>query len=277
MDLHHRFTVPAGVEETWAHFSDIEGVAGCFPGATVTEADAESFSGTVKVKLGPIALVYNGSGTFVEKDEQGRRMVIDAKGKDKRGNGTAGAKVTATMTEAGPGSTDVDVSTDLSITGKAAQFGRGNVIKDVSDKLLGQFVSCLEQQLSSTDDGGAAAAPDAPPEEEPTLAAPPGDAPTPDPAAPTAAVGSASSPAGAPAPDPQAPASSGTPVGDTAAAASPPGAGPPPPRPKPRPAQQDDAIDLGATVLPVLARAYWKQALGVAAVVAIIWWLLGRD
>ena len=66
MELQHRFTVPAGVEETWAHFNDIEGVAGCFPGATVTEADAESFSGTVKVKLGPIALVYTGSGTFVE-------------------------------------------------------------------------------------------------------------------------------------------------------------------------------------------------------------------
>ena len=151
MELHHRFTVPAGVEETWAHFNDIQGVAGCFPGATVTEADAESFTGTVKVKLGPIALVYNGSGTFVEKDEAGRRMVIDAKGKDKRGNGTAGATVTATMTESGPDSTDVEVSTDLNITGKAAQFGRGNVIKDVSDKLLGQFVSCLEQQVGSGD------------------------------------------------------------------------------------------------------------------------------
>ena len=76
-------------------------------------------------------------------------MVIDAQGKDKRGNGTAGAKVTATMTEAAPGSTDVDVATDLSITGKAAQFGRGNVIKDVSDKLLGQFVACLEQRLGA--------------------------------------------------------------------------------------------------------------------------------
>ena len=149
MELNHRFTVPGGVEETWAHFSDIEGVARCFPGATVTEADTESFSGTVKVKLGPIALVYNGTGSFVEKDDAAHRMVIDAKGKDKRGNGTAGAMVTATMTEAGPGSTDVEVSTDLNITGKAAQFGRGNVIKDVSDKLLGQFVACLEQRLAA--------------------------------------------------------------------------------------------------------------------------------
>ena len=104
------------------------------------------------MKLGPIALVYNGSGTFVEKDEAAHRFVVDAKGKDKRGNGTAGAKVTLTMADAG-GSTDVEVVTDLAITGKPAQFGRG-VMQDVSDKLLGQFVACLETRLS----GGAPAA-----------------------------------------------------------------------------------------------------------------------
>ena len=277
MELHHRFTVPAGVEETWAHFSDIEGVAGCFPGATVTEADTESFSGTVKVKLGPIALVYNGSGTFVEKDESAHRMVIDARGKDKRGNGTAGAKVTATMTEAGPGSTDVDVATDLSITGKAAQFGRGNVIKDVSDKLLGQFVACLEQQMGS----GSGAPADPPPGEEPAPAPPPGAAPTTVAGAATGAGtgsdtatpvdGTSLPPAEAPVPDPQAPTSS------AAAAATPPAAGPPPPRPQP-PQQQDDAIDLGATVLPVLLRAYWKPVVAaLVVVVAVIWWLVGRD
>ncbi len=91
MELSHRFTVPIGVEETWAHFNDIASVAECFPGAQVTEADEESFSGSVKVKLGPIALLYNGSGTFVEKDDEAHRFVVDAKGKDKRGNGTAGA------------------------------------------------------------------------------------------------------------------------------------------------------------------------------------------
>ena len=116
------------------------------PGAQVTEADEESFSGSVKVKLGPIALLYNGSGTFVEKDAEAHRFVVDAKGKDKRGNGTAGAKVTVSMAEAG-GSTDVSVETDLAITGKPAQFGRG-VMQDVSDKLLGQFVACLEQRLA---------------------------------------------------------------------------------------------------------------------------------
>ena len=157
MELSHRFTVPIGVEETWAHFNDIASVAECFPGAQVTEADEESFSGSVKVKLGPIALLYNGSGTFVEKDAEAHRFVVDAKGKDKRGNGTAGAKVTVSMAEAG-GSTDVSVETDLAITGKPAQFGRG-VMQDVSDKLLGQFVACLEQRLAGPAESSDASEP----------------------------------------------------------------------------------------------------------------------
>src|SRR4051794_5924654 len=147
MDLTHRFTVPTSVDETWAVFQDIASVAECFPGATVTSAEGDSFSGSVKVKLGPIALVYNGSGTFVEKDDSAHRFVVDAKGRDKRGNGTAGAKVTLQMAAAEAG-TDVEVVTDLSITGKPAQFGRG-VMQDVSDKLLGQFVECLEQRLTA--------------------------------------------------------------------------------------------------------------------------------
>jgi carbon monoxide dehydrogenase subunit G len=240
VELQHQFTVPAGVEETWAHFNDIASVAECFPGAQVTEADEQSFTGTVKVKLGPIALVYNGTGTFVEKDEAGHRMVIDAKGKDKRGNGTAGAKVTAVMTETEPGTTEVSVTTDLAITGKAAQFGRGNVMKDVSDKLLGQFVSCLEQRMDGSDAAApeepaavAAAAPPAPPEEESAPTAPPGDT---TPAAPA-----------------------------------------PAPAPEPPPKRDDEALDLGATVLPVLARAYWKQALAALAAVALIMWWVSRD
>ena len=131
-------------------------MAACFPGATVTSVEGDTFQGSCKVKLGPIALVYNGTGTFVEKDESAHRMVIDAKGKDKRGNGTAGAHVTATMTEAGTG-TRVEVLTDLAITGKPAQFGRG-VMQDVSDKLLGQFTACLEQKVGDASAASAAAA-----------------------------------------------------------------------------------------------------------------------
>src|SRR6478736_2052902 len=153
MDLTHRFTVPVPIDEAWAHFNDIGSVAECFPGASVTSAEGDTFAGSVKVKLGPIALVYCATSTFTEKDEATHRMVVDAKGKDKRGNGTAGAAVVMTMTEAGT-STDIEVVTDLAITGKPAQFGRG-VMQDVSDKLLGQFVACLEQRFEGS--GGAAA------------------------------------------------------------------------------------------------------------------------
>ena len=156
MDLRHEFTVPAPIDQTWAAFNDIESVAGCFPGAKVTAVEGETFTGSCKVKLGPIALIYNGTGTFVEKDESAHRMVIDAKGKDKRGNGTAGAHVTATMTEQGT-STHVEVLTDLNITGKPAQFGRG-VMEDVSNKLLGQFTACLEQKVGDSSDTTDAAA-----------------------------------------------------------------------------------------------------------------------
>jgi len=198
VELNHQFTVPIGVEETWAHFNDIASVAECFPGAQVTEADESSFSGSVKVKLGPIALQYNGSGTFVEKDEEAHRFVVDAKGKDKRGNGTAGAKVTVTMTDVA-GSTDVSVETDLAITGKPAQFGRG-VMQDVSDKLLGQFVACLEQRLAAPEpeapsgggsaDGAAAQALAGAPA-EPGAVAPPKPPPPPPPPVEALDLGSA--------------------------------------------------------------------------------------
>jgi carbon monoxide dehydrogenase subunit G len=238
MELTHQFTVPTGVDETWSHFEDIASVAECFPGAQVTSADGDSFTGTVKVKLGPIALVYNGTGTFVEKDEAAKRFVVDAKGKDKRGNGTAGAHVTVSMADAG-GSTDVSVHTDLAITGKPAQFGRG-VMQDVSDKLLGQFVDCLEQRL-----GGGEAEPAA----EPVAAA----------AAPAATP--AAAPADVPPAAEQQPPSAPRPV--------------PPPRPQ-QPAAPTEALDLGSAVLPVLARTYWKQGVGLLVVLVLLWRLLRR-
>ncbi|HHU09542.1 MAG TPA: SRPBCC family protein, partial [Intrasporangiaceae bacterium] len=146
MELTHNFVVPADMESTWATFLDLERVGGCFPGATVTEASGDSFAGTVKVKLGPIALQYLGSGAFLEKDEVAKRAVIEAKGKDKRGNGTAGATVIMQLAPSGEG-TRVDVTTELAITGKPAQFGRG-VMQDVSDKLLQQFIACIEGQFA---------------------------------------------------------------------------------------------------------------------------------
>ena len=147
MELTHSFTVPASVEETWATFMDLQAVGSCFPGAAVTEVTDDGFSGTVKVKLGPIALQYAGSGSFVERDDATHHAVIEAKGKDKRGNGTAGATVTIRLSEADGGGTTADVVTDLAVTGKPAQFGRG-VMQDVSDKLLQQFVDCIEGRFT---------------------------------------------------------------------------------------------------------------------------------
>ena len=147
MELTHDFTVPASVDDAWATFMDLERVGSCFPGATVTSVDESGFAGTVKVKLGPIALQYAGTGQFLERDDAAHRAVIEAKGKDKRGNGTAGATVTVQLAPSGEG-TRIDVTTDLSITGKPAQFGRG-VMQDVSDKLLQQFVACIERQFAA--------------------------------------------------------------------------------------------------------------------------------
>ena len=129
-----------------------------FPGAALTSYDGEAFEGLVKVKLGPISLQYTGTGRFVERDEAAHRAVIEAKGKDKRGNGTAAAGVTAQLTADGDAATNVTVTTDLNITGKPAQFGRG-VMQDVSDKLLGQFASCLETKLDSYHRAGGAGEP----------------------------------------------------------------------------------------------------------------------
>jgi len=249
VELNHSFTVPASVEDTWRHFEDIEGVAGCFPGAVVTEVQGDSFKGSAKVKLGPIALVYNGSGTFVEKDASAHRFVIEAMGKDKRGNGTAGATVTATLAAAGEDQTSVEVATDLNITGKPAQFGRG-VMQDVSDKLLQQFVTCLQEQLG----GGTATA-----GEEAGAAA--GEARQ------AASVSSTTS-------GETADSASGPRKSPASTYAPPASVSPPAPAPAPQPAR-DEALDLGATVLPVLLRSYGPRA-AVVLVALVIGWLLGR-
>jgi len=158
MELEHRFTVPASIGETWAAFNDPERVVPCFPGATLISVDGDAFTGSAKIKLGPIALQYNGVGTFLERDELSYRVLLEAKGKDRRGNGTANVTVTAQLRADGEG-TAVHVMTDLAVTGKPAQFGRG-VMQDVSDKLLGQFLACLQTKLGAHEAADAAAATD---------------------------------------------------------------------------------------------------------------------
>ena len=153
MELTNEFTVTVPVEEAWKVLTDLERIAPCMPGAQLEEIEGDEYRGVVKVKVGPITAQYKGVATFQERDEVARRAVIKAEGRDTRGQGNASATVTATLEPAGEG-TKVSVVTDLTVTGKVAQFGRG-VMADVSAKLMDQFVKGLEADVLS---GGATAA-----------------------------------------------------------------------------------------------------------------------
>ncbi|MEJ2861276.1 SRPBCC family protein [Actinomycetospora flava] len=156
MKLENEFTVPVDIDTVFDALNDPEKVTPCFPGATLDSHDGDDFTGTVKVKLGPISMTYKGKGTFVERDKTNHKVVVDAQGRDSRGNGTASAKATLTMADAGGGKTKVTVLTEMQVTGKPAQFGRG-VMSDVGDKILGQFASCLADEFGSSSSGPAAA------------------------------------------------------------------------------------------------------------------------
>jgi len=147
MQLEQSFLIPVPVQDAWRVLLDIEQVASCMPGAALDSVEADEFTGRVKVKLGPITLTYAGTASFVEKDEAAHRVVISAQGKDRRGNSTAAAVISARLT-AEDGATCVQVATDLNITGRPAQFGRG-AMNDVADKLLGQFADQLTARLTS--------------------------------------------------------------------------------------------------------------------------------
>ncbi|WP_328666287.1 SRPBCC family protein [Streptomyces sp. NBC_00322] len=146
MELQHSFTVPVPVDEAWRVLLDIERVAPCMPGASVEGFDGETIEGAVKVRVGPVTVTYRGTATFQEKDESAHRIVLAAKGKEVRGQGTASATVTGTLADR-DGATAVVVVTDLTITGRPAQFGRG-VMAEVGNKLIGRFADCLAQQLA---------------------------------------------------------------------------------------------------------------------------------
>jgi carbon monoxide dehydrogenase subunit G len=162
VELTNEFTVAAPIEQAWALLLDIERLGPCMPGAEVTSFDGDAFTGTVKVKLGPVNQTYGGQGRFVSRDPETHTVVVEASGKDKRGSGTAKATVTGSLHAAEDG-TRVHVVTDLHITGPAAQFGRG-MIADVAGKLTGQFAACLADELSK---------PAAPPVPEPEPVAEP--------------------------------------------------------------------------------------------------------
>jgi hypothetical protein len=170
MELSNDFRVSAPPEKAWEVLTDVERIAPMLPGAKLEEIEGDEFRGLVKVKVGPITAQYKGKATFEERNQAEGRVVLKATGRDTRGQGNANATITATLVPDGDG-TKVTVVTDLTVTGKVAQFGRG-VLADVSGKLIGQFVDALEADLKGGDapaPGAAAAA--APPVPDPGQAA----------------------------------------------------------------------------------------------------------
>jgi uncharacterized protein len=171
-ELAHEFTVDAPVDRAWEVLTDVERIAPCMPGAQLTEVDGDIYHGLVKVKVGPISVQYKGTAEFTEKDEAAHRVVLKAAGRDARGQGNASALVTAVMTAQSDG-TLVSIRTHLTVSGRAAQFGRG-VMADITAKLLRQFVDNIEADvLAPAPQGtpGDAAAP-APERARPSAAEP---------------------------------------------------------------------------------------------------------
>ena len=156
MKIENSFTVDAPVDEAWSLLTDIPTIAPCLPGAKLTGEVDGVYSGGVKVKVGPVTAEYKGSAEFVEKDDENHKAVINGKGRDTRGAGNAQALITAVMEQVGD-QTRVDIVTDLKVSGKVAQFGRG-VMQDVSEKLLGQFAECLATKIGDEDTVDAVAA-----------------------------------------------------------------------------------------------------------------------
>ncbi|EST35853.1 SRPBCC family protein [Streptomyces roseochromogenus] len=146
MELHHEFTVPVPVDDAWHALLDIERIAPCLPGAVVEDYDGTKVTGSVKVKVGPVTVAYRGTAVFEERDAAAHRMVLVADGRETRGQGTARATVTGTLSER-DGGTAVSVRTDLTVTGRPAQFGRG-VLAEVGDRLVGQFANSLAERLA---------------------------------------------------------------------------------------------------------------------------------
>jgi uncharacterized protein len=157
MKINNEFTVGAPIQQAWDTMLNLERIAPCLPGAAIQdEKDEGEYDGTMKVKIGPITANYKGTVKFEEVDEENHRAVLQATGRDARGQGTASATIVSTLQEETDG-TKVSVETDMKLTGRAAQFGRG-IAQDVATKMLDQFASCLEEEITGGPEEGAAAA-----------------------------------------------------------------------------------------------------------------------
>jgi uncharacterized protein len=195
MDFSNEFRVSLPVESAWELFNDVERLAPCMPGATLTGVDGDEFHGTVKVKVGPVTVMYKGVASFEERDAANRTVRLKAAGRETRGQGNAEAHITVRLAEDGDGDgTQVSVETRLSVTGKVAQFGK-SVMEEISRKLLGQFTTCLEDRLAAEREPAPEPPTDA--AAEPTPQPTPSPEPTPQPAPQPGAAPGAQEAAGA--------------------------------------------------------------------------------
>ena len=149
MDLNHEFIVNVPVNDAWVILTDLERIAPCLPGAQLTEVEGDTYRGQVKVKVGPIVAQFKGQASFVSRDDVAHTASLKGEGRDTTGKGNASAIITAQLTSVTPTSTKCSVVTNLTISGKVAQFGRG-ALADVSDKLLAQFSENLNQLINSS-------------------------------------------------------------------------------------------------------------------------------
>jgi carbon monoxide dehydrogenase subunit G len=244
MELNHEFEVTVPLQEAWDVLTDLERIAPCLPGAPLQEVEGEEYRGTVKVKVGPITAQYKGKAHFVQLDRDARKAVLTASGRDTKGQGNASASITAQLSEL-DGGTHVSLLTDLTLTGKVAQFGRG-VLADVSAKLMSQFVENLESTVLGPGSGNGAEPP-----AEPAAAEPPAEAAAAEPPAePVAAE-----------PEPEA---------DAVAPATAPSAVRTIHQPEAEPV---DLLDAAGS--PVLKRLVPVVVVG-AVVVAVVWWFRRR-
>ena len=200
MKLEQSFEVDAPVEQVWTALIDLEKVAPCLPGAAITNHDDDgTYHGEFQVKLGPTTAAYRGTIRIESADAETHTATLAARGSDKRGQGGASAKIVNTLHATDAGGTRVDAATDFTITGRLASFGRGGMIKDISNRLLRDFATCLQQRLAAEPAGaltgdeaaasaGAAAAaepeaaPDAPAQAAPSTPPPAAETPPPPPA-----------------------------------------------------------------------------------------------
>ena len=230
MKLEQSFEVAAPLERVWEALIDVERVAPCLPGAAVTgRNDDGSYNGTFKVKIGPTSAAYTGKLAMENVDESAHTATMDAQGTDKRGQGGAKATIVSTVADAGNGSTRVEVVTDYHITGRLARFGRGGMIEDISNRLLGDFAKCLQTSLAgggmdetagSAEPADSAAAESAEPGES-SEPEPSGEAADPEPSPPVE-----------PPPPLESPPPLGSPPPPLGSPPPPPPVGPPPRRPR---------------------------------------------